>query len=94
MCPLGNESGWKDTVIVFPEQVTRLAVRWTPTDIATNATPNKLIYPFDPSDNFQCGYVWHYHIIAHEDNEMMRPNAVQPNPAAPLIRPLQKRIHY
>ena len=28
------------------------------------------------------------------ENEMMRPDVVQLNPAAPLIRPLQKGVHY
>jgi FtsP/CotA-like multicopper oxidase with cupredoxin domain len=92
--PAANEAGWKDTVIMFPGQVTRIAVRWAPTDIPVTAGADKLFYPFDPSDNFQYGYVWHCHIIDHEDNEMMRPDVVQPNPAAPLIRPLQKGIHY
>ena len=26
------------------------------------------------------GYVWHCHIVDHEDNEMMRPDSVQPLP--------------
>ena len=35
------------------------------------------------------GYVWHCHIVDHEDNEMMRPYAVIPNPLAPAaaLRP-------
>jgi FtsP/CotA-like multicopper oxidase with cupredoxin domain len=36
-------------------------------------------------------FVWHCHIIDHEDNEMMRLDAVTLNPAAPgpESRPLQ-----
>jgi FtsP/CotA-like multicopper oxidase with cupredoxin domain len=30
-------------------------------------------YPFDPVEG--PGYVWHCHIIEHEDHEMMRPYA-------------------
>ncbi len=40
----------------------------------------------DPDLNFQFdpfalgyGYVWHCHIVDHEDNEMMRPYVVIPN---------------
>ena len=32
--PLPSEQGWKDTVITYPGEVTRIAVRWAPTDIA------------------------------------------------------------
>jgi FtsP/CotA-like multicopper oxidase with cupredoxin domain len=49
--PEAWESGFKDTVIAYPGEVTR--VRAT----------------FD----IKGMYVWHCHIIEHEDNEMMRP---------------------
>ncbi|HEY6003295.1 MAG TPA: multicopper oxidase domain-containing protein [Anaeromyxobacter sp.] len=29
-------------------------------------------------------YVWHCHIISHEDNEMMRPTCISPDPTAPV----------
>jgi FtsP/CotA-like multicopper oxidase with cupredoxin domain len=45
------EDGWKDTVIAYPGQVTRLKVRFSQAGL----------------------YVWHCHIVEHEDNEMMRP---------------------
>jgi FtsP/CotA-like multicopper oxidase with cupredoxin domain len=45
------EDGWKDTVIAYPGQVTRLRLRFT-----------------NPGQ-----FVWHCHIVEHEDNEMMRP---------------------
>jgi spore coat protein A len=35
-------------------------------------------YPFNPQAGGQ-GYVFHCHIIDHEDNEMMRPLIVVPN---------------
>ncbi len=75
--PEPNEAGWKDTVIMYPGQVTRIVVRFK----AQDGTP----FPFDPTGNTQYakdkngllangpGYVWHCHIIDHEDNEMMRP---------------------
>ncbi len=73
--PLQHEMGWKDTVIMYPGQVTRIRVRWAPTDVANGDTTNNQ-FPFDPNGGH--GYVWHCHIIDHEDNEMMRPDAVKP----------------
>jgi hypothetical protein len=40
------------------------------------------------------GYVWHRHIIDHEDNEMMLPDLVTLNPAAPATRPLVQGAAY
>jgi FtsP/CotA-like multicopper oxidase with cupredoxin domain len=48
------ESGYKDTVISYPGEVTRVKAR------------------FDREGLF----VWHCHILEHEDNEMMRPYCV------------------
>jgi FtsP/CotA-like multicopper oxidase with cupredoxin domain len=50
------ENGWKDTVIAYPGQVTRLRLRFT------NAGQ----------------FVWHCHIVEHEDNEMMRAYRIGP----------------
>jgi FtsP/CotA-like multicopper oxidase with cupredoxin domain len=83
-----NEAGWKDTVVMLPGTVTRLAVRWAPQAASlARARPGLNLYAFDPSltdrrerDVFgnpgAAGYVWHCHILEHEDNEMMRPYAV------------------
>jgi FtsP/CotA-like multicopper oxidase with cupredoxin domain len=71
--PLAHEAGWKDTVIVYPGEVTRIMVRWAPTDVSVGDTANEH-FPFDPNGGH--GYVWHCHIIDHEDNEMMRPDQV------------------
>ena len=82
--PNPNETGWKDTVVTHPGEVTRIAVRWAPQDIAINSVaPGQIAYPFDPtatigqtdfaSNPGGPGYVWHCHILDHEDNEMMRP---------------------
>jgi FtsP/CotA-like multicopper oxidase with cupredoxin domain len=78
--PLPQEAGWKDTVIMNPGQVTRIMVRWAPTDLPATTSPAAAYFPFDPSSWF--GYVWHCHIIDHEDNEMMRPDMVKANPSA------------
>ena len=45
------ETGYKDTVIAYPGQVTRIRAQFK--------TPGQ--------------FVWHCHIVEHEDNEMMRP---------------------
>jgi spore coat protein A len=84
MLPAPNELGWKDTIIVPPGMVTRFVVRWAPTDLAVTAKAKDLHYAFVPNDLMPGGtgaffdYVWHCHIIDHEDNEMMRPDRVRP----------------
>jgi spore coat protein A len=72
--PNANEAGWKDTVQALPGQVTRFAVRYAPEDKPIHDA--NLYYPFDPNA-LNHGYVWHCHIVDHEDNEMMRPYQVQ-----------------
>ncbi len=73
--PAASEDGWKDTVIMYPGEVTRIVVRWAILDaLAGSTSPGANTYPFDPRDG--PGYVWHCHILDHEDNEMMRPYQV------------------
>ncbi len=90
--PLPSEQGWKDTVIMYPGEVTRIVVRWAPTDLPNTTTVANAYYPFDPNGGH--GYVWHCHIIDHEDNEMMRPTSVIANPNAPAIRPYRLGVDY
>ncbi len=73
-----NEKGWKDTFIMYPGEVTTVVVRFAPTDLPVNSPPEDLMFGFDPSEG--PGYVWHCHIIDHEDNEMMRPYLVSASP--------------
>jgi FtsP/CotA-like multicopper oxidase with cupredoxin domain len=72
--PEPYEMGWKDTAIMYPGEVTRIAVRWATTDIPVGGVSvGENTYPFDPTAlEGPVGYVWHCHIIDHEDNEMMR----------------------
>ncbi len=75
--PAPEESGWKDTAKAYPGQVTRFLIRFTPTSIPVFRNisyTGKNLYPFDPTDG--PGYVWHCHIIDHEDQDMMRPYKV------------------
>ena len=57
------ETGFKDTVIAYPGQVTAFKAQFT--------TPGQ--------------FVWHCHIVEHEDNEMMRPYRIGPEqPGQPM----------
>lgn len=70
--PAPNESGWKDTAIAGVGEVLRLRIRFAPQCTSVCASkPGVNLFPFDPCT--APGYVWHCHIIDHEDNEMMRP---------------------
>lgn len=82
--PEPYEFGWKDVWAMLPGQVTRIAVRIAPQNLAVKAVgPGDNFFAFDPAatlktiDSFGYpggpGYVWHCHILDHEDNEMMRP---------------------
>ncbi|HEU5182438.1 MAG TPA: multicopper oxidase [Candidatus Polarisedimenticolia bacterium] len=88
--PDANEAGWKDTVAMYPGQVTRIAVRWAPMSLPATTSAADAYYAFSPDGGH--GYVWHCHIIDHEDNEMMRPTSVIPNENA--IRTYIKGIDY
>jgi spore coat protein A len=63
--PESWETGWKDTVIAYPEEITRIKARFDMAGL----------------------YVWHCHIVEHEDNEMMRPYEVKAKPTYELFFP-------
>ncbi len=69
-----NEQGWKDTVVTNAFEVTTIRVRFASQD----SSP----YPIDATQG--PGYVWHCHILDHEDNEMMRPYKVASAGVQPL----------
>jgi FtsP/CotA-like multicopper oxidase with cupredoxin domain len=75
--PSARESGWKDTFIAQAGKITRVLIRFAP-----QYTPEKDLvpgfnpFPFDSSTG--PGYVWHCHILDHEDNDMMRPMKMTP----------------
>jgi FtsP/CotA-like multicopper oxidase with cupredoxin domain len=75
--PRPEEQGWKDTLIVYSRQITVIRVRFAQQDGSD--------FPFDATVG--PGYVWHCHILEHEDNEMMRPYVVtrMPEIAAPEV---------
>jgi FtsP/CotA-like multicopper oxidase with cupredoxin domain len=76
--PDANERGWKDVIKVYPNQVLTFIVRFAPTDLPAFLPKAFLRYGFDPAKG--PGYVWHCHILEHEDNDMMRPMSVTSNP--------------
>jgi spore coat protein A len=58
-----NENGRKDTVQAHPGQVTRIRARFELPDEGTIVLPPGVTNP---------QYVWHCHILEHEENDMMR----------------------
>jgi hypothetical protein len=69
--PLPYETGWKDTVRAPGGQVTRIIARWAPQEVpAGGSTPGVNQFPIDPT--VDPGYMWHCHVLGHEDNDMMR----------------------
>jgi FtsP/CotA-like multicopper oxidase with cupredoxin domain len=56
--PEAWEEGFKDTVIAYPGEITRIKANY----------------------DLPGFYVWHCHIVEHEDNEMMRPYHAGPIP--------------
>ena len=76
--PTADENAWRDTIIAPPGYVTVIRIRWAPQDSPLYGTyapkPGVNQFPFNPTKG--PGYVWHCHIIDHEDNEMMRPYKV------------------
>lgn len=69
--PDPSERGWKDTVRVIPGHITTIRVRFAPQRAPLSTRPGQNYFPFDPTEDPE--YVWHCHMLAHEDNDMMRP---------------------
>lgn len=75
--PTLSEGGWKDTIKVPKGTVTRIRVRYAPQEAnPAQVAPGANLFPFDST--LGPGYVWHCHILDHEDNEMMRPLVMTP----------------
>lgn len=68
VAPAANELGWKDTVVAPPGMVTRIAVPFGSGAVSTPVAARSVHVPeADEND-----YVWHCHILEHEENEMMQ----------------------
>jgi spore coat protein A len=62
MPPESNERpAWKDTIKTYARYITRVIAKF---DLPAGTVAR-------PGDEFR--YVWHCHVLEHEDNEMMRP---------------------
>jgi spore coat protein A len=71
IAPDANELGWKETVRMNPGEVTRVLMRFT--------LP---VVPYTVPVSPRTGgheYVWHCHILEHEEHDMMRPLVVKDN---------------
>ncbi|GAB4099124.1 multicopper oxidase [Sinomonas halotolerans] len=63
------ERGWKDTIVAMPGEVTRILVPF-----GAGAAGGA---PLAMGSSFTGPYVWHCHILEHEDNDMMRPYVIE-----------------
>jgi FtsP/CotA-like multicopper oxidase with cupredoxin domain len=70
--PADYETGWKDTVRGVANQIIKLRARWAPHELpADGVKPGENAYSFDPTQD--PAYLWHCHLVGHEDHDMMRP---------------------
>jgi spore coat protein A len=70
--PAPYEVGWKDTIQAHPGTVTSILVPFGPNAARGVPFGSRRQAPFTGE------YVWHCHILDHEDNEMMLPYRVMP----------------
>ncbi len=68
--PDANEAGWKETVRCNPGEITTVAMKF---DLPT--LPASMGDPMSPRTGGH-EYVWHCHILEHEEHDMMRPLVV------------------
>lgn len=72
--PDPNYRGWKETVRINPGEVTRVIMNFSLPDVPFPV-------PGSPRPGLQNAheYVWHCHILEHEEHDMMRPLMIRPN---------------
>ena len=71
--PDPNELGWKETVRMNPGECTTVAMQFTLPVVKDWRTPGATIsVPPSPRTGGN-EYVWHCHILEHEEHDMMRP---------------------
>jgi spore coat protein A len=81
--PDANERGWKETVRMNPGEVTRVVWKFelpTVPFAMPTSPPEKLGLANPPAGKVYHEYVWHCHILEHEEHDMMRPLVVVGNP--------------
>lgn len=91
-----NELGWKETVRMLPGTNTTVAMKFTlPTVPFTTPNSVRLLDPTSPESvtnpmhNFGQEYVWHCHMLEHEEHDMMRAIEVYRSSSVPANYMLQ-----
>jgi spore coat protein A len=76
MPPDPNYRGWKETVRMNPGEVTRVIMKFVlPTvNFPVPGSPRARLWGLEGGHE----YVWHCHILEHEEHDMMRPLVVKP----------------
>jgi spore coat protein A len=72
MAPDANELGWKDTVRMNPGEITTVIMKFDLPVLPTAAMRNAVSPRTGGKE-----YVWHCHILEHEEHDMMRPLVVE-----------------
>ena len=70
--PDPNELGWKETVRMNPGEVTTVIARF-----ATPVLPTRAMANAESPRTGGKEYVWHCHILEHEEHDMMRPIVIK-----------------
>ncbi len=68
VAPDANELGWKETVRMNPGQVTRVLIKFDLPAVPFTVPPSPRTGGAE--------YIWHCHILEHEEHDMMRPLVV------------------
>jgi spore coat protein A len=72
VAPDANELGFKETVKMHPGQVTRVAMKFDLPPVPSTVNGHPVNFPTSPrTGGYE--YVWHCHILEHEEHDMMRP---------------------
>jgi len=91
--PDPSEMGWKETVRMNPMEDIIIAAQ--PTGVTLPFAISDSIRPLDvqlpvsatnPMTNFGWEYVWHCHILGHEEFDLMRPIVFKPNDRIGVFR--------
>jgi spore coat protein A len=69
--PDANEAGWKETVRMNPHEVTTVVMQFARPRFSDKAITSAKFTGYH-------SYVWHCHILEHEEHDMMRPLLIVP----------------
>ena len=72
--PDKDEQGWKETVRVNPGEVTNVIMKFKLPTVPFNVPQSRRVSGYGGNE-----YVWHCHILEHEEHDMMRPLIVKSN---------------